>query len=161
MIYSKTCEYALRALAYLAAKKEGCRIMAGEVSRSTGVPAPYIAKIFQCLVRNGILDSRRGSSGGFAFRRPPESISLFEIVDMVDDISFLVDKCVMGLSKCSSKNACPLHSIWSRAKEDIQIILKRTSLIELGKDTGRLRFRDFVRPRLQTRLGLTRKKCLG
>lgn len=156
MIYSKTCEYALRALAYLAPKEKGLLTMIPEVSQKTGAPAPYIAKIFQALVRSGILESQRGPSGGFAFKRPPETISLFEIIRTIDDVSPLVSQCVMGLDACSSANACPLHFVWARTKESILETLKRTTLTQMRKKVAKLRFREFTRPRLQMKLGLIR-----
>lgn len=155
MVYSKTCEYALRALVYLASKGNGVLTMIPEVSQKAHVPAPYLAKVFRCLVRNGVLKSQRGPNGGFAFKRPPETISLFEIVRIIDDVSPLVDHCVMGLDKCSSENACPLHVIWSSTKESIQETLKHTTLTQMRKKIGRFRFRRFIRPRLQMSLGLT------
>jgi Rrf2 family protein len=155
MIYSKTCKYALRALFYLASKGNGVLTVIPEVSQKAGVPAPYIAKVFQCLVRGGVLESQRGPNGGFAFKRPPETISLFEIIQIIDDVSPLVNQCVMGLDECSSANACPLHVIWASAKESIQETLERTTLTQMRKRIGKLRFRQFIRPRLQVSLGLT------
>lgn len=156
MIYSKTCEYALRALAYLASKEKGLLTMIPEVSRKTGVPAPYIAKIFQSLVRTGILESQRGPSGGFVFKRAPETISLFEIIKTIDDVSSFVNQCVMGLNACSSANACPLHVVWSRAKNNVLDTLKYTTLSQMRKKIGKLRFREFKRSRLQMTLALRR-----
>lgn len=156
MIYSKTCEYALRALSYLASKESRVLTMIPEVSRKTGVPAPYIAKIFQSLVRSGILESQRGPTGGFAFKRPPETISLFEIIETIDDVSPLVNQCVMGLDECSSANACPLHVVWSRAKSNVLDTLKCTTLSQMRKKIGKLGFREFTRPRLQMKFNLTK-----
>ncbi len=156
MIYSKTCEYALRALSYLSSKESGMLTMIPEVSQKTGVPAPYIAKIFQSLVRSGILESQRGPTGGFAFKRPPETISLFEIIEVIDDVSSFVNQCAMGLDECSSANACPLHVVWSRAKNKVLDTLKCTSLSQMRKKIGKLRFCEFTRPRLQMKLGLTK-----
>lgn len=156
MIYSKTCEYALRALAYLSSKESGVLTMIPDVSRKTGVPAPYIAKIFQSLVRSGILESQRGPTGGFAFNRPPGTISLFEIIETIDDVSSFVNQCVMGLDECSSANACPLHVVWSRAKSNVLDTLKCTTLSQMRKKIGKLGFREFTRPRLQMKLDLTK-----
>jgi len=156
MIYSKTCEYALRALSFLTSKEKGSLTMIPEVSEKTGAPAPYIAKIFQSLARSGILESQRGPCGGFAFKRPPETISLFEIIQTIEDVSSLVNQCAMGLDACSSANACPLHFVWARTKESILETLKCTSLTQMRKKVGKLHFRSFTRPRLQMKLGLTK-----
>jgi Rrf2 family protein len=154
MIYSKTCEYAIRALSYLASKNGQGFAMIPEISRETGVPKPYIAKIFQCLVRTGILESQRGPSGGFVFKRRPETVSLLEIVEAIDDVSPLMRECVMGLDRCSARNACPLHFAWSKAKENILETLKNATLKPMTKKITKLRFRKLKRSRLQMTLAL-------
>ena len=54
MLYSKTCEYALRSLACLASKGREAIKSASEIGEEAGVPGPYVAKIFQSLVRKGL-----------------------------------------------------------------------------------------------------------
>lgn len=149
MIYSKTCEYAIRALSYLSSGKGERFCLIPEISRATGVPHFYIAKIFQGLVRAGILKSRRGPSGGFAFERDPASVSLFEIVQAVDDISLLADACVMGLDQCSAVNACPLHAVWEEARKNVLASLRKTVITKVRKKMGRLEFRGLDRCRLK------------
>jgi Rrf2 family protein len=154
MIYSKTCEYALRALSYLASTEKGTLTMIPEVSCKTGVPAPYIAKVFQSLVRSGILESQRGPTGGFAFKRPPETITLFEIIQTIDDVTAFVNQCVMGLDKCSSANACPLHFIWTRTKKQILNKLRTSTFKQVTKKIGKVKYRELKRSRLNEALQL-------
>lgn len=158
MIYSKSCEYAIRALAYLAGRPENKRSMISVISIETGIPGAYLAKIFQLLVRNGILKSERGANGGVAFMRPPETVSLFEVMEAVDDTSALATECVMGLDRCSAVNSCPLHVVWSRAKENIMQNLKNLSIKGITKKIGRLEFRKLKRSRLHPAM---RTKKLG
>jgi Rrf2 family transcriptional regulator, iron-sulfur cluster assembly transcription factor len=153
MIYSKTCEYALRALGFLATRDRRSYTMVSEISQETGMPGPYVAKIFQGLVRAGILRSRRGAAGGFYFQRKPELIRLHDIVKAVDDVSIL-DKCVMGLEACSSERPCPLHSIWSKAKQKIKKELKSCTLVQLVGKSGKLKYRAPDRSRLNASFGL-------
>ncbi len=127
--------------------------MIPEVSVKTGVPSAYIAKIFQTLVQSGILDSRRGPAGGFNFRKPPELLTLYEVYEVIDDASLLVRQCVMGLNDCSSENACPLHDIWSKSKEQILKRLKNTTLHQMRKKVGKLRYRQLTRSRLAAVIG--------
>lgn len=131
MIYSKTCEYALRALAYLASRGQGSYVMVSEISGKTKVPEPYIAKIFQGLVRKGLLLSRRGPAGGFALAGSPGKISLYEVVQAVDD-KVVFGNCIMGLGECSDAAACPLHTAWSGLKSKMLGRLKRTTVLELA-----------------------------
>ena len=152
MIYSKTCEYAIRALAYVALKGKRVFTMIPEVNRETDVPGPYIAKIFQSLVRSGILVSRRGPGGGFCLRKAPEQISLWKIVEAIDDPSSFEDDCVMGLSDCSSTNACPLHEVWEKARIEILVKLRSSTLKQLTGKKAKFEYRALKRVRLSETL---------
>ncbi len=154
MIYSKTCEYAIRALVYLASKETNAMAMIPEVNRNTGVPGPYLSKIFQCLARCGILESKRGPSGGFSLTKSADRVSLFEIVEAVDDLSSLKDHCVMGFDRCSDVNACPLHVVWLGAKMRIMDKLKAATLLTLTKRIGKVNYRELKRSRLNGALQL-------
>ena len=147
MIYSKTCEYALRALSYLATKIDRGLTMITEIGDETNLPMSYIAKIFQSLVRNDILISRRGPAGGFGLKKNPENLTLLEIVKAVDDIEAMKE-CVMGLEKCSTQDACPLHETWTETKEKILQQLEQCSLSDFIKKTGDRTYRPCRRARL-------------
>ncbi len=152
MIYSKSSEYAIRALTYLADRPGPERAMISGISSETGIPGAYLAKIFQLLVKNDILTSERGAKGGFAFKRAPETISLFEVVEAVEDTTSLSRDCVMGLDRCSSVNACPLHVVWSKAKENLLENLKRLTVKQIIKKIEKKEFRKLKRSRLQMTL---------
>ncbi|MDP3920581.1 MAG: Rrf2 family transcriptional regulator [Candidatus Omnitrophota bacterium] len=154
MIYSKTCEYAIRALSYISSKGKGVFTMIPEVGRETGVPGPYVAKIFQGLVRNGILNSRRGPGGGFSMNKAPEQVSLWEIVEAIDDSSSFKDDCVMGLNDCSSASACPLHEVWDKARAKILDKLRSSTLKQLTGKNAKFEYRALKRSRLSETLQL-------
>ena len=154
MLYSKTCEYAIRALSCLASEGKNVWMHAKDISEKTGVPDAYICKIFQDLVRNGILKSRRGALGGFAYRVDPSQISLRRIVEIIDDTSIL-DDCVMGLDECSDDNACPLHPIWKKSKEQMLKKLETNKLTLMTKKIRTRKFRTLRRSRLNTNLQLS------
>ncbi|MDP3921208.1 MAG: Rrf2 family transcriptional regulator [Candidatus Omnitrophota bacterium] len=147
MLYSKTCEYAVRSLAYLSRQPQGKLRGVPEVSRETGVPGPYVAKIFQHLVGAGILRSSRGKGGGFALDREPATLSLLEIINAIDDIGPW-EECVMGLDRCNNDNGCPVHTIWKKARERITAKLKRTTLAGMNKKIGKAGYRDLKRAKL-------------
>ncbi len=80
---SQTAEYALRAVVCLARDPEA-RLTTPELAGLTGLPPSYLSKVLQALVRAGVIDSQRGSSGGFRLARLPGAVSLLEIVNAVD-----------------------------------------------------------------------------
>jgi len=68
LIYSNATEYAIRGVAELAARRTGERALLDELVAGTGLPRDFMAKVFQKLVRAGVLESRRGAAGGFRSR---------------------------------------------------------------------------------------------
>lgn len=149
MIYSKTCEYAMRALLYLCEDQPGVYKRTSKISQITGVPGPYLSKIFLCLVQKGILKSRRGAAGGVALCCDYEKLTLMQIVDAIDDLATF-NECAMGLDRCDDTSACPLHEIWKRSKTDILTQFKNTKLIELTKKSKQFQYGQTKRVRLKT-----------
>ena len=138
MIYSKTSEYAIRALAYLSTQPKNAVSTFREVARKTGVPQAYVAKIFQCLVRSKILGSHRGRVGGFYLKADPAKLTLIKVINSIEDIPRSVfTGCVMGLDQCSDHQPCPLHYEWVEAKEKMTKRLSCTSITDVAKLDGR------------------------
>ena len=76
MLYSRTCEYAIRALTYMARKPQGDFSQIKEIASSEGLPQHFLSKVLQSLVRFNIVISARGPTGGFARAREKDKISL-------------------------------------------------------------------------------------
>jgi Rrf2 family protein len=132
MIFSRTSKYAVRALANMAARKQSTPIDVKTVSKATGVPPAYVAKIFQGLAHADIVISRRGPGGGYFLKKDPRRISLYEVIDATDDMqNSPLSGCVMGLAECNHKNQCPLHAMWVKARESILAELRSTTINEL------------------------------
>lgn len=149
MIYSKTSEYAIRSLIYFAEHPEKTRATVKAVSRETGVPQAYVAKIFQCLARNGTLLPQRGPSGGYSLSTPPSKLTLLKIVQTLDDFSkSSFSNCVMGLEKCNDRNPCPLHDVWVAAKERMLAKLGSTTISDIAKLGRKFRPGKYRRLRL-------------
>jgi Rrf2 family iron-sulfur cluster assembly transcriptional regulator len=108
---SQTAEYALRAMAWIAAHPTGGPVLARELSQGTGIPAQYLAKILRRLVLAGILVSRKGRGGGFTLSRPAERIRFRDVLAAVDAYP-LEDRCAFGWGACDPAHPCPLHDSW-------------------------------------------------
>ena len=154
MIYSKTAEYAIRALTYISSKPAGSFVGVREISRQTGLPYAYIAKIFQALVRSWILKSCHGRKGGFMLKKNTSGISLMDIVMAVDNRKESpLSKCIMGLERCSDRNPCPLHPIWRSASEKMMAQLKASTVLDIENISKRFpqgkRNRQVLSPRMR------------
>ena len=103
---SQTAEYALRAVVFLA-MDAGVAYTTQEISAATKVPAAYLSKVLQSLVKEGLVQSQRGLGGGFVLLRPPGQLTILEVVNAVDPIQ-RIRTCPLGL-ELHGANLCALH----------------------------------------------------
>jgi Rrf2 family transcriptional regulator, iron-sulfur cluster assembly transcription factor len=135
---SNTCKYALRAMIYLAKfstpdKRVGIKKIADDLYLSY----PFLGKILQHLVKQKLLVSNRGPSGGFILARDASDISLYDIVVSVDGEEFFTN-CLIGLEPCHSQDThkplCPIHNRYNELRKKITKFYKETNLELISRD---------------------------
>ncbi len=130
MLWSNACDYAIRAAVHLAEHPDAL-VALKDITREESIPAPYVGKILQALVRADILQSVRGPRGGYALAHPPEKITLLMVVGAIDGTKAL-DGCVVGLGRCSADVPCPLHDAFAPVRATIRACLEDTTLASMG-----------------------------
>lgn len=130
---SQTVEYALRAVVTIA-QNGGGPCTAHVISEITKVPAPYLSKLMQGLVRSGVLTSQRGLHGGFVLVRPAEQLTIWDIVESVDPLK-RIDECPLGLD-AHGTNLCPLHRRLDAALEMVERSFRETTIEDLLSAPG-------------------------
>jgi Rrf2 family iron-sulfur cluster assembly transcriptional regulator len=140
LIFSRQCEYALQAVAFLALKPEGERISIKTLSRKLKIPYHFLAKIFQELSRKGLLKSLKGPTGGFSLGMPARHITLFQVVEAVDGVEF-ANRCVMGFPECSGKNPCAVHEQWATLRDGITAMLVTRNIAQIAEEMRKPGFR--------------------
>ena len=130
-MFSKTCEYAIRAMILIAQKsKKGSKTGIKEIAKNIDAPEYFIAKILHDLGRKGIVQSLKGPTGGFFITRPGFDMSLADIVKAVDGEK-LFTGCGLGLPYCSEKKPCPIHNEFKKVRMEIYNVLQEAKLGEL------------------------------
>lgn len=76
--------YAVRALAELGRCAEHAPVPIGEIARKREVPVQFLEQLFATLRRAGILASQRGVKGGYRFVKDPSSVTVLEVVELLD-----------------------------------------------------------------------------
>jgi Rrf2 family protein len=76
--------YAVRALAELGRSGGSGPVPIGELARKRDVPVQFLEQLFAALRRAGVISSQRGVKGGYQFAREPSSVSVLEIVELLD-----------------------------------------------------------------------------
>lgn len=130
MIFSPTCQYALRALIYLATHERGGPILGRVIADAENIPRQFLAKILHSLGNNGLVSSTMGPGGGYQLARPASDISVGEVVAAVDGPLVWDDNCVLGLDECNDQNCCALHEQWKLFKDNLQQSVSNLSLKE-------------------------------
>jgi Rrf2 family protein len=133
MLYSATTEYAIRALAHMATLEPGERILARDLAAATYVPRQFLGKILHRLARIGILDSAKGRGGGFRFARPPETVTLAELVEVVEGED-IMRQCVLGLDQCNDSQPCPMHDQWVQFRDRLKDRVHAATIADLGRN---------------------------
>lgn len=118
MIYSRTAEYALRALVQLAALPPDEYAMAKNIAAEGNIPGHFLAKILQDLARDGFLKSNKGPRGGFRLALPAEDLSMLRVIEAVDGAG-RYDRCIGGAPECNDRAACGMHDSWKALRSRI------------------------------------------
>lgn len=126
MCLSQTTGYAIRALGCLG--DEMCHPhLIRDVAKCSGVSKPYLAKVFNKLAINGLVVSKRGYRGGITLSRPADEITLLEIVKAVEGEKW-IGSCLLGIEDCEASRMCPTSALWKRVSQEIETVLRTTTL---------------------------------
>jgi Rrf2 family iron-sulfur cluster assembly transcriptional regulator len=132
-VITRTGVHAIRAMAALGGVPPGGYAGAAEISFKIKAPPNYLAKLLGKLSRAGLVSGQRGAHGGFRLARSAEDITLFEILEPIEDLGRL-RKCFLGKARCSDRGACVLHPEWSKIRDRYVGFLKRTRLRSVMED---------------------------
>lgn len=134
VIFSKKCEYGLQAVLYMAAKEPGCVCPSDEIADKLQLPKEFVSKILQSLTESGIVDSKKGKSGGFLLAKHPSKIRLIDIVTAIDGLD-LFNRCVLGFPQCSPDQPCPVHDKWGELRTKAYEMLTDETLDKFKEKT--------------------------
>jgi Rrf2 family protein len=132
MLFSRSAEYAVRAMTFLAQQPSGKLSGAREIAEAEKIPIPFLWKILQNLARHRLIRSFKGLRGGYELARPASAITLSAVVSATDGLD-LSGGCVLGLETCGEENACPLHDTWKRIRNEMSAMLEQNTLADLAR----------------------------
>lgn len=132
-MFSKACEYGIRATIYIAMQSlEKNRVNLKEIAAAIDSPVAFTAKILQQLVKNNIVESVKGAHGGFQIERESiDSIKLNQIVSAIDGEK-IFKGCALGLNECNENLPCPVHFKFKEIRDNLEQMTKETSIYELA-----------------------------
>jgi Rrf2 family protein len=130
MFFSKSFGYALRGVIYIAASSQKSRVCVEELADKLKVPRHFMGKVMKALVKNDILQSTKGPTGGFSMNDRTLDTPLIRILETTDGHKQF-DVCVLRFTKCNSQNPCPLHLKIVETRDNLSAILSDTRIRDL------------------------------
>ncbi len=138
MKLTQGADYGMTAVLYLSQRGEDRRYSLDEIARATEIPEEFLRKIFQTLVKSGIINSFKGRGGGVILARSAKDITVGEIIKSLEEEMGLV-RCLREKENCPRSSECMASNFWRKAHQSFLEILNKTTikdLIEGGKQNA-------------------------
>jgi Rrf2 family protein len=143
MISSKT-KYAIKALIELAEERRrgGSSLRIEEIALRADAPKRFLEHILIDIRRSGIIASRRGRDGGYVLIKPPESVSIGEVLRMIDGpiapLPCLSRKAYHPCDDCRDEAACRIRKVFGDLFAAYLLMLESLTLADLLRDDSLL-----------------------
>lgn len=125
-------DYGLRAVIYLSDQQAGKCSTIAEIAKHQGMPRKFLEKIIQDLVRGGLINSKRGSTGGYMLARPAEAISFCDVIEAIEG-PIAVNACLDHAAGCDQIPRCTMIGVWSEVQRSVTEVLSRTTIAALRR----------------------------
>jgi Rrf2 family transcriptional regulator, cysteine metabolism repressor len=138
MMFSTKAEYGVRVMVELARRAGDDPVPLAEIAAHDGLPLAYLEHLVARLRKAGLVDSRRGSRGGYMLARPSSEITMAEVVEALEGsiapiecISEAADGSIVCSRESSPGHVCPTKLLWTRVRFSIVNTLRETTLSDL------------------------------
>jgi Rrf2 family protein len=126
-------EYAIRALLDLAVHHGEGLVPIQEVARRQGIPQRYLEQVLLLLKRAGLLESKRGSAGGYQLVRAPAAISVGEVLRAVEGRVTALEVAGRPSSRAAEAAASDLAPLWREIGGAVAAVIDRTTFGDLAE----------------------------
>ncbi len=130
---TKLTDYGIVLMTHLAAYRDR-RWNAADLASETQLPAPMVSTILKQLVREGLLDSKRGAKGGYSLEKSAKDISVVDIITALDGPIALTECSDETTDECSYEAICRVKSHWLKINSVVRDALVRVTLDEMARD---------------------------
>ena len=132
MKLSTRSRYGTRLMVDLAQHYDDGPVSINEIARRQDISPKYLEQLIIPLKKKKHIKSVRGPKGGHMLARPPEEITVGEIVKTLEEETGLVH-CIENPESCKRVSICPTRNIWKIAKEAMFNKLNAVTLLEIVK----------------------------
>lgn len=134
MMFSKSCEYAIKAVIHLCMETQaGGRLSINDIAVAIDSPEPFTAKILQTLSKHKIISSAKGPGGGFFVEHKKKPIYVMDIVHLMDGEDAL-NRCGLGLKECNEEHPCPIHNEFKSYSSRLKKLLETKTIQQFATE---------------------------
>ena len=131
MIITRATEYAIRAILHMSRQPAGEIVYKKDICKAQDITPAFLTKIFQPLIKEGIVGSQRGVGGGFYLAKAPAEITLLDIIKSQEGPVYL-NQCMIEDGSCEREFFCPVHGAWAQIREEFMTNLSRYDFASLA-----------------------------
>jgi Rrf2 family protein len=134
MLLTKASEYALLSLIIIAQRNAPQDV--DTLSAQLGISKSFLAKVLQCLAKEGVLKSFKGAKGGFILAKDPKELTIKEIVECAEKKPTIVFECAPSLTSCPNNRAeyCKIWPFFNRFQSRVDEFLGTITLWDIVKE---------------------------
>lgn len=128
---SLTCKTAIKAVIYLSSRTDSdSRPGIREIAIAINANEHTVGKLLQNLVKQKVINSAKGPSGGFYISGEQQKLPIMSIIAAIDGTT-VFSECGLGLSKCSASHPCPIHNDYQKGKKLLEELFNTRRIIDL------------------------------
>lgn len=131
---SKKSQYAIKALSYLASKRNDGPVLISDIAKAKKIPLKFLENILLELKNEGILDSKKGKGGGYFFKQDPSKVKLSTILRLINGpIAMMPCVSLYFYERCKDcdEKSCSLHDVMIEVRDATLAIVENRMLSDL------------------------------
>lgn len=127
-------KYGIKAMVDIAMEYGSNRLSVNLLAAKQGISEAYLEQLIASLKKAGLLDSVRGSAGGYTLSRPPEKISVGEVLRALEGTTALIECVGTEGTDCGNVCSCSARPLWLKLQKRIDDVLNTTTIKDLADD---------------------------
>jgi len=140
---SRKARYALRALYALSAEESRGPVLIADLAEREKIPHKFLETILLELKNAGVLKSKKGKGGGYSLARPPEQITMGQVIRIIDGplapIPCASERAFVRCEECVDETTCGTRQVMKKVRDAIAAILDSTTLADVQTQIARAR----------------------
>lgn len=134
---TRQTDYGIMLLCRLANEAQGAMHNARDLASEFKLPLPMVSKILKLLSKSNLLESHRGSKGGYSLSKRPEQISVLEIISVLEGPVAMTECSHDETGSCIQQSLCPVTQNWQVINQAVRGALSNITLAQMTHPLGR------------------------